>query len=270
MDIGISTASFFGRLNTEDALQEIGRLGVRTCEVFLGSHSEYTEDFAKLLADIAGKYGVRISSVHSLSTQFEPQLFSINDRQAADARVFLKRIFKAAEIMGAGMYVHHGPTMLKRVSKRPLDYKWLAKRASMLADMAADYGVKFTWENVQWCLYGFPGFARELNSCLSTKNLYYTLDLKQAARSGYNISEYVKDMGERMVNLHICDYVCGKEGADSKMPGEGQCDFNLLKRELDAVGYNGPAILEVYIQDYNDSSDLLYGVDFLNSVFNKD
>ena len=44
MEIGISTASLFGRLYNEDAVKAIEELDARVCEVFLETYSEYNED----------------------------------------------------------------------------------------------------------------------------------------------------------------------------------------------------------------------------------
>ena len=49
MEIGVSTASLFRRQHNEDAILTLDKLDARVCEVFLGTYSEYTEDFGKLL-----------------------------------------------------------------------------------------------------------------------------------------------------------------------------------------------------------------------------
>ena len=49
METGISTASFFPRLYTEDALTEIASLGVNVSEVFFASRCEYTDEFGDVL-----------------------------------------------------------------------------------------------------------------------------------------------------------------------------------------------------------------------------
>ncbi len=54
MEIGISTASLFRRQFNEDALVTLNQLDARVCEVFLGTYSEYTEEFAKLLKERKG------------------------------------------------------------------------------------------------------------------------------------------------------------------------------------------------------------------------
>ena len=49
MQIGISTATLFGRLYNEDALPVLNDLNAEVVEVFLETYSEYTESFARLL-----------------------------------------------------------------------------------------------------------------------------------------------------------------------------------------------------------------------------
>ena len=49
MEIGISTASLFGRMYNEDAVTAIENLGAKVCEVFLETYCEYTEEYAALI-----------------------------------------------------------------------------------------------------------------------------------------------------------------------------------------------------------------------------
>lgn len=55
-------------------MQYLDRSGVDVAEVFLSTYSEYTEEFASLLKRNAER--IKIRSVHTLNTQFEPQLYS--------------------------------------------------------------------------------------------------------------------------------------------------------------------------------------------------
>ena len=51
---GVSTASLFLREMNEDALTVLNGLGVRATEIFLTTLSEYTQEFAHLLASRKG------------------------------------------------------------------------------------------------------------------------------------------------------------------------------------------------------------------------
>ena len=84
MKTGISTASLYGKMYTEQALEFFNKNGVENCEVFLSSFSEYDESFGKTLKEKQGK--VNVHSIHTLNSQFEGQLFSHSLRQYEDAK----------------------------------------------------------------------------------------------------------------------------------------------------------------------------------------
>ena len=63
MQVGISTASLFGRKPTEDALKFLSEQKVSCTEVFLESFCEYKESFGNLLKAIKGD--INIHSVHT-------------------------------------------------------------------------------------------------------------------------------------------------------------------------------------------------------------
>ena len=83
MKIGISTASLFGRYNTEDALKFLSDNKISTVEVFLESYCEYNKGFGALLRGRKGQ--TEVHSAHVLTTQFEPQLYSVNERAKKDS-----------------------------------------------------------------------------------------------------------------------------------------------------------------------------------------
>ena len=127
----------------------------------------------------------------------------------------------------------------------------------MLADRALAYGVALCYENVHWCWYRFPGFARELAAHAQNGNLYFTLDMKQAAQSGYDVLEYIDDMGGRLGHVHVCDYIRDEEkGVVPCLPFHGQADWPSVRKKLREVRYAGWLMLEVYASDYDTYADL--------------
>lgn len=205
MEVGISTASFYPDALTEESIPLIRILGVKTIEVFLGSFSEYEEGFCRQLRDSIDEHGLNVYSVHSLGTQFEPQFFSLTERQKNDSRDLFRRVFRCAQILGAKVYVFHGPPV--RVNARPnLDFVRIGSLCDELAYMAGEYGIKFSWENVSWCWYSFPEFADRLMEHTKSQNIYFTLDIKQAMQTGYDVMDFVRHMGHRVVNIHAIDF----------------------------------------------------------------
>lgn len=261
MELGISTASYFGRMHTEDALLDIGAHGVRTVELFLNSFSEYTDAFAGVLLERLRRADLSVFSVHPLSTQFEPQLFSRCDRQREDALGLYEQVLRLAEKVGATHYVMHGAASLAAAGKNAGMARShpVARLAGILMELAAraeDHGVVLTLENVSWCAFRTPAFGTELRDAMDGK-IKFTLDVKQAIRSGYSPEDYVRAIGKDIVNVHLCDAYADADGAARlALPGSGDCDFAALFMLLRSYGYAGPAFIEVYSDMYETLPEL--------------
>ena len=98
MKIGVSTASLFLDLNTEDATSYLADNKVEVSEAFLTAFCEYDESFANLLNK--NRKDMAFNSIHALTTQFEPQLYSKNPRALEGAYYVLEKVLKAGEIIG--------------------------------------------------------------------------------------------------------------------------------------------------------------------------
>ena len=106
MKLGLTSAAFYGCMETEDAAAFLQAFGLDTCEVFLESHSEYTADFGQLVRGKLGALGC--TSVHPKGTQFEPDLFGQSARQRDDALSIMRGVMDAGQVLGAKYYVFHG------------------------------------------------------------------------------------------------------------------------------------------------------------------
>ncbi len=271
MKFGMSTACFFMKEYTEDAMSEIGRMGIKNAEVFFSAAAEYDPKFVREVKKRADDYGVNVFSVHALTTQFEPQMFSAHDRQRQEAYDTYKQVLEAAKILDAGVYVFHGPANIKIARTLNINYAYTGEMVSMAAELAKEYGVKFSYETVHWCWYAKPEFAQLLKPYLTTGNLYYTLDIKQAAQSKLPVLDYIDAMDGRMVNIHICDYLIDdRKGIVPKLPFEGQLDFGALKNKLKEIDYQGGMILEVYANNYSDYGALKANFEHLERFFYED
>ena len=149
MEIGISTASLFGRYYNEDALPILDETDARVVEVFLETYCEYEECFAKLLAERKGS--LRVHSIHTLNTHFEPQLFSDCERTRNDALEIFEKCLKSAEILGATAYTMHGKARFKKDVKYE-NYDKIGEYFTVLCAMSKKYGVDLCLENVEWAL----------------------------------------------------------------------------------------------------------------------
>lgn len=259
METGISTASFFPRLYTEDALSETAKLGAHVSEVFFASRCEYTQKFAEALKQrLEDADGMRVHSVHALTNQFEPELYSLNSRAYGDALETFESVLKVAEQIGAHNYTFHGATMLKKAVKYSFNYDLISERVNVLCDLAEKYGVTLCYENVHWAYFCNPAFFSAIRD--RCPKLGATLDIKQAMQSEISWREYLGVMKGRLKTVHLCDY---DDNGNLCLPGKGSFDFVALYRALEEAGFDGPCIMEVYTKSYREESELKQAFEFL-------
>ncbi len=255
MQIGISTASLFGRYHTEEALKLLNQLNVQTTEVFLETYSEYNKKFGKLLKKCKGNLPVH--SIHTLTTQFEPQLYSLNDRARADSLKLLEGTLQAGETIGAKYYTFHGVARVKRTLMK-IDFDWVGMCTNLIIETCNKHGVNLTYENVHWAYYNYIGFFTELKKYAPL--IKGTLDIKQARQSGIDYAEFVKEMGSDIVTVHLSDV---DESGKMCLPGKGTTDFDRLFNMLAGEGFNGAMLLEVYKNDFNTIEELMQSYQFV-------
>ena len=259
MQVGISTASLFGRKPTEDALKFLSEQKVSCTEVFLESFCEYKESFGNLLKDIKGD--INIHSVHTLTTQFEPTLYSMNLRAKEDSFKLLEDTMQVANIIGAKYYTFHGGARFKKTPIR-LDFDRIGKITSDILSVTKKYGVTLAYENVHWGYYNYIGFFNELRKRVD--GLKATFDIKQARQSGIDYKEFINEMGKDIVTVHLSDY---KEDGKMCLPnGKGITDFKDLFLRLKDFGFNGAILIECYQSDFNEMKELFDCLDYLNNL----
>lgn len=269
MFTGISTASLFGRELLEENLKEIGRQGIGHAEVFLNTFCEYREPFVKKLRRIADDLGISIHSLHPYGVQFEPQLFSGYERTLADALGIFEQVLAAAKVLGAGVYVFHGGIFYKPATHHRHNYDRIGKALDRILALAAQYEITIAYENVHWCWFHCPEFGRKILKHIQSEQLAFTLDIKQAAQSGFDPLMYLEVMKGRLANVHICDFMHCEEGRlKTCLPFQGEMDFSALRQALRAAEYCGPIMLEVYRQDYQSKEELFDCYQKVEQFFN--
>lgn len=256
MKVGISTATFFSKELTEDSFSVIQRCGADLAEVFLTTFSEYEREFAELLKSRKG--GVEVYSVHSLNTEYEPQLFNSVERTRSDAEKVLHKVLEAGRIIGARTYTFHGQARLKRGTY--FDPVSVGKRMSQLDEIALSYGIKLCLENVHWATFNTPDFYKDMREY--APNVGTVLDIKQARQSGYNWRDYIKVMGSSLKNVHLSDVSNG----EIVMVGKGEFPFGELISCLKDIGYDGPLIIEQYAKNYDSYDEVAQSVEYLKNL----
>ncbi|MDD4316862.1 MAG: sugar phosphate isomerase/epimerase [Clostridia bacterium] len=262
MKIGISTASFFTKEATENTFDIIKDLGIDTCEVFLTTFREYKSGFAELLRE--RRNGINAYSIHTLNVQFEPELFNIVARTREDSEIIYKEAAVAAGILGAKYYTFHGPTRMKR-TPYCIDLEKVGRRLDELDEMLQNIGggCRIAYENVHWTFFNSPEYFLELKKHTSVRTC---LDIKQAMQSKYSVYDYIDAMGDRLVNVHLCDF---DDSGKLYVPGKGTFDFVGLFRTLLDRGYEGPALMELYAGNYRTYEEIKEGRDYLQYCLEK-
>ncbi len=257
MRVGISTASFFLKELTEDTFSVIQRCGGETCEVFLTTFSEYEPSFGELL--VKRKGDLDVYSVHSLNTNFEPQLFNAAPRTRADAVEIFRKVLFVGRQLGARAYTFHGLSRLKRTMY--FDPKVVGVRMRELGEIANEYGITLCLENVHWATFNTPGFYEEMKK--HSLGCGCVLDIKQARQSGYDWREYLAVMGDTIKNVHLSDV-----DADGNivMVGKGVFPFEELIDRLLDIGYTGPLLIEQYAKNYDDYAQVAQSVEYLKYI----
>lgn len=249
MEIGISTASFFTRLYTEEAIVPIAKMGAEVCEIFFATHSEYTRKFGnvinKRLKEAQEYSPLKVHSVHALTNQFEPELFSVNERAYNDALEVFENVLKVARQVGASNYTFHGATMLKKAVKYSFNYEHISERVNYLTELAASYDVQFCYENVHWAYFCTPEYFETLKK--NCPHVGAVLDIKQAIQSKIDYTQYLNAMGGRLKTVHLCDV---DKNGNVELPGRGVFDFVTLFKRLKDKNFDGSCMLEVYAKNY--------------------
>lgn len=262
MEIGLSSASFYPNVKTEDSIALMKKIGFESGEIFLNCPSEYEEDFAKVILEEKSKHNFNIHSVHSFSSSFEPFLFDNYKRRRDDMFVYFKKICEAAKMLGADCYTFHG---MRYQNFNTTNNKLIIEVYNKLIYTANEAGIKLAQENVSWCMSSDINFLNMIKESCEYP-IYFTLDIKQAYKAGIYPEEYIDSMGKNIVNFHINDRdkdnIC-------LLPGKGEVDYKKISCKLKGIGYNKVGIIEVYSNNYSNYNELTTAKKILNSYIGK-
>lgn len=256
MEIGLSSACFYPNLDNENAINLIKNIGFNCAEVFLNSPREFEQNYVNELAFKKNNINLKVNSIHSFSSFFEPYLFDSYKRRRDDMFEIFKKVCNAGKLLDADCYTFHG---MRDIDKKSLNMDFILDIYNKLIYTAADIGIKLAQENVSWCISS----DLQLLKCLKENckyPLYFTLDIKQAYKAGIEPEKYIDVMGERIINFHINDRNSEKL---CLLPGKGDVDIKAIGEKLKSTGYKGCGIIEVYSENYTNYSQILDSKEYL-------
>lgn len=247
MKIGISTACLYP-LETELALEEIGKAGIKETEIFFNAECELKDSFIDILLDIKENYNLNITAVHptmSLAESF--MIFSAYERRFYESLEKYQCYSEAAAKLGAKYIIMHGGK-----SNGILSDEEYCERYMLLKEKTLKNGVSVLQENVVHHRSGDVEFLHSMVDILGS-DAEFCFDIKQAIRSGYNPLELITSFLPNIRHFHISDHSLA---SDCLLPLNGCFDFDSFFKLLKKNDYNGSAIIEVYRHSYKEYCEI--------------
>lgn len=247
MKLGLSTASFYP-LETEIALEQIGKMGIKNTEIFFNAECELKSSFIYILGDIIDHYGITVSAVHptmSLAESF--MFFSAYDRRFYEGLKQYARYSEIAAELGAKYIIMHGGKPNGILSDEEYCERYMALNRETTKN-----GVYVLQENVVHHRSGDIEFLRSMRDILGS-DAKFCLDIKQSIRSGFDPQGLLEEFYPNIHHLHISDHSLA---GDCLLPLNGNFNFEGFFKFLNKNQYDGSAVIEVYSSIYKDYSEI--------------
>lgn len=243
LSLGVSSGAFYPNIATEDSPAAAAALGFTDLEIMLQTAGEYDLSFAQLVAAHAREAGVNIRSVHTL--EHYHQVLSPYERRAQEGREMMARAIVFAQAVGAEVLVWHGPK--RSEVQTPAGWERFIEETLEITVQCAEAGIKLAIENVGRCALGqvrdITAFAKHLGE-FPEESFGFVFDPFQAADAGANPFMMLAAMGNRVVNVHISDWLEENPAQRHLPPGDGDLPWPALTRAIAGSGFEGPLIVE--------------------------
>ncbi len=257
MKIGVSTASLYP-LETEIALEEIGKAGVKDTEIFFNAESELKPSFVDTLLDIKENYGLNITAVHptmSLAESF--MIFSEYERRFRDALQKFALYSEIAAELGAKYIILHGG----KPNGLTTDEEYCEKFMALNRETQKN-NVMVLQENVVNYRSGDIEFLRSMREILDD-DAQFCFDIKQSIRCGYNPLDLINEFCDNICHFHISDHSLA---GDCLLPLRGKFDFKTFFEILKQKDYKGACMIEVYKNAYKNKKEIFDSLQELKRI----
>ncbi|MEG1993953.1 MAG: sugar phosphate isomerase/epimerase [Oscillospiraceae bacterium] len=256
MKAGVSTACLYP-METENALELLGSLGIKNVEIFVNTISETSKEFSRQIIDILNKYSMTVSSIHPYTCGMEGMyFFSDYQRRLDDGIEIYKRYFEFAREVGAKLTVLHGaPRMMKFEDERYFE------RFYRLDTVAREFGVILAQENVERSKSGNIDFIKRMKKALPDVN--FVLDTKQSIRAGYSPYEMLEAMKNNICHIHLSD---STKCCECMPLGMGNFDVKNFLKTVKLTCYSCDVIVELYRDNFSEPTILKENYDSLRDI----
>lgn len=243
LTLGVSSGAFYPHVLTEDAPAAAAALGFSELEIMLQTAGEYEPEFAHKVADNAKKAAVSIRSVHT--SEHYHQVLSPYERRAQEGRDMMQRAIEFTSIVGARYLVWHGPN--RRDLGSPDQWQLFIEETRAISTACSAAGITLALENVSRCALGHVRdialFAKHLPE-FENDSVGFVFDPFQAAEAGANPFMMLAAMGNRVVNVHVSDWLKSDPSQRHLPPGDGDLPWPAITRAIASSGYEGPLVIE--------------------------
>lgn len=247
MNIGVSTASFYP-LETELALEEIGKSGIKNTEIFFNCESELKPAFIDILLEIKEKYDLNITACHpTLSLADSFMIFSDYERRFYESLDKYRRYSEVAAKLGAKYIILHGGKPNGILSDEEYCERYMS-----LKNITKQNGVTVLQENVYLFRAGDIEFLRSMVNILEDE-AEFCFDIKQSIRCGYSPIELFEEFYKNIKHCHISDH---SVATDCTLPFKAGFDFKNFFNLLKSKNYQGSCMIEVYRNAYKEYSEI--------------
>ncbi len=244
MKIGVSTACYYPQ-RTQEALEKLVSAGVEDIEVFFNTDS--LKSLETIARTVEGKS--RICAVHPFHCAYDWfYLYTNYVDRVEDGILMYRKLFEAVHFLQVPIVTIHGEHKNSLLSRnKSID---VLKR---LVDLAAGYGITLCQENVARNRVRTAEDILELRRLLDD-NIAFTIDTKQARRSGQSPCDLIEAAGRCLKHIHISS---SSEQNDCIVPSIGQEETLELLNRLRQKDYIGHVIIELYRDGFDRTQQLV-------------
>ncbi len=252
MKVAVSTACFYPE-DTFSALRALVKAGVKDVEVFFNTDSEISTEGIEIIQDIISTSSVNICAIHPFYSAFEWfYFFSGYKGRVEDGIRLYRKVFEVANLLNVPIVTFHGEHKNSTLDRHD-GYKILKQ----LFDVASEYGVTLCQENVTRNKISTPEEIYSVRKFFND-DIAFTIDMKQARRSGYSPLEMVEAAGSCLRHVHISS---ANVENDCVSPNTTDPEVEKVIAYLNNIGYNGYMVIELYRNGFNSIQDLKLSYD---------